>query len=71
MAYWNGKEIIYAKPEPAKTHPGWEIIDCGCCGGIQWGGEYPRECLDCNGSGSYFRHIKSGVSALYPGGPFV
>lgn len=24
---------------------------CGCCAGIEWGGEYPVECSACAGSG--------------------
>lgn len=71
MAYWNGKVIVYTKPEPCKKHPGWKWVDCGCCGGIQWGGESPTTCSECDGAGSYFRHIKSSVYALYPGGPFL
>ena len=71
MAFWNGSQIIYTKPRPIENYPGWEEVDCGCCGGIQWGGESPRECNDCEGSGRYCRHIKSGVMALYPGGPFL
>ena len=71
MAYWNGKKIVHIKPTPVKGYPGWEYVDCGCCGGIQWGGEYPCECSNCGGSGAYCRHIKSGVTALYPGGPFL
>ena len=69
MAYWNGKKIVYKKSEPCKEYPGWDIIDCGCCSGIQWGGEYPRECK-CN-SGVYYKHRKSGVCAEYPGGRFI
>ena len=71
MAYWNGKKIVYAEPQPSEEYPNWEIIDCGCCAGIEWGGESPRECRGCNGQGYYFRHIKSGVLAQYPGGPFL
>lgn len=51
--------------------PGWIIINCGCCSGIQWGGEYPRECTHCDGTGSTWKHKKSGVLACYPGGPFL
>ena len=69
MAYWDGKRIRYHEPETYPNHPGWELIDCGCCAGIKWGGEYPQEC-NCN-SGMLAHHLKSGVLALYPGGPFV
>jgi hypothetical protein len=73
MAYWDYKQkkIIHSKPKPIKGYPGWEEVDCGCCGGIQWGGEFPEECDNCNGSGYYCKHIKSGALAKYPGGPFV
>ena len=49
---------------------GWKHESCGCCGGIQWGGEEPRECRDCCGSGSIWISPK-GHTALYPGGPFT
>lgn len=71
MAYWNGDKIVYFTAKPCEQYPGWEETDCGCCNGIQWGGEYPTECPDCDGSGRLFHHTKSGVLALYPGGPFV
>ena len=73
MAYWNSEtqKIEYFSPKQSELYPGWEEIDCGCCAGIQWGGDYPRECMDCEGTGRIFRHIKSGALALYPGGPFM
>jgi len=71
MAYWNGKNIVYSAPKGCKQYPGWEEIDCGCCAGIEWGGEDARECRSCGGSGSLFHHIKSNVLALWPGGPFA
>ena len=71
MAYWTGEKIVHSKPIPVENYPGWEHVDCGCCNGLQWGGEEPRECDDCKGSGSYVRHIKSGAMAFYPGGPFI
>jgi hypothetical protein len=46
---------------------GW--VDCGCCAGIEWGGEYPRECESCGGTGLQYRYA-SGALALSPGGPF-
>lgn len=73
MSYWdseNGK-IIHLPDTPAENYSGWTQVDCGCCDGIQWGGEYPRECQECGGTGVIYRHNKSGVLALYPGGPFV
>lgn len=71
MAFWDAtlRTIVYFKSEPAEGYPGWERIDCGCSNGLEWGGEEPRECRNCGGSGFIFHHIKSGVLALYPGGP--
>lgn len=70
MAFWNYKDG-QTHYHPAKDMGnGWFRIDCGCSGGIQWGGEYPRECNDCEGNGFVCWHKKSGVFALYPGGPF-
>ncbi|MFW6173108.1 MAG: hypothetical protein ACOC5T_05130 [Elusimicrobiota bacterium] len=71
MAYWDGEKIVYFPPEESTEYPGWEIIDCGCCNGIEWGEEYPKECRSCGGSGVLYRHKKSGTLALYPGGPFA
>ena len=49
----------------------WTRIPCGCCAGIAWGGEYPRECRDCKGSGSLWLSPSGTRLALYPGGPFA
>lgn len=49
---------------------GWKIKSCGCCCGLEWGGEYPRECRNCNGTGQYWVSPK-GKHVLYPGGPFL
>ena len=71
MAYWNCKDrkIHYS---PAKDlGNGWCEIDCGCSGGLQWGGNEPRECNKCQGSGIIYWHINSKVFSLFPGGPFV
>lgn len=70
MAHWDGKNIVYWQPEPHPGYPGWVYEDCGCCNGLEWGGEEPRECRTCDGSGWIARHIKSGALALWPGGPF-
>jgi hypothetical protein len=51
-----------------KMEAGW--VDCGCCAGIEWGGEYPRECNLCGGNGRLYR-FESGKLALWPGGQFV
>ena len=71
MAFWDSEkgEIIYFHDRPSKFL-GWDKIDCGCCNGIEWGGDYPKECPRCGGVGMLFRHNKSGVIAWYPGGPF-
>ena len=53
------------------TKRGWKHMECGCCAGLEWGGEYPRECKLCGGSGSLYIHVKSGVLAQYPGGPLA
>ena len=70
MAYWDGKNIVYWDNKPYPNHPNWEYIDCGCCAGIEWGGDYPRECRTCGGSGMISLHKPSGRIADYPGGPF-
>jgi len=70
MAYWDGKKIIHRPTVPCKEHSGWDEIDCGCCGGIVWGGEEPEECPSCNGGGVIYQHRKSKVRAEYPGGRF-
>lgn len=73
MSSWNAKtgEIVNRPPEPYPNYPGWELIDCGCCVGLQWGGEEPRECETCQGGGFIARHKKSGMLAMYPGGPIT
>lgn len=69
---WDGTKMTYplAPPEPYPDHPGWVRVCCGCCAGTEWGGEAPRECRDCGGSGSFAVHLASGRGALWPGGPF-
>ena len=71
MAYWDSKKgkIVGWPTEQVEEYPGWEIIDCGCCNGLEWGGEYPRTCNHCGGDGSLWHHKSSGVLADYPGGP--
>ena len=49
---------------------GWAEVDCGCCAGLEWGGESPRECRDCGGRGFLCVHKHTGRIADYPGGPF-
>ena len=72
MSHWDSKQgvIVRWPTKPCPNYPGWEEIDCGCCAGISWGGEYPHTCERCGGEGAIFRHIKSGALAWYPGGPF-
>ena len=73
MSFWDyktGKIIRYA-PEPCVESPGWNLVDCGCSNGLQWGGDQPIECGTCGGNGSIYHHLKSGALAQYPGGPFV
>lgn len=72
MSYWDSKKgkIIRFHSQPYPDYPGWILLDCGCSGGLQWGGEYPRDCNTCKGSGFIAYHKKSHALALYPGGPF-
>ncbi len=72
MAYWDSSKgvTVYQPPERIKGYPGWYWVDCGCCAGIEWGGEEPRECRECGGSGRVALHATSKRLALYPGGPF-
>ena len=51
-------------------HPNWVYYNCGCCAGIEWGGDSPRDCKRCGGSGTLSLHLPSGRIADYPGGPF-
>lgn len=69
MSGWDGKEIVRLDPKPIEGHPNWWAVDCGCCRGIMWGGDEPRECDDCGATGWLAVHRPSGVLADYPGGP--
>ena len=60
----------FMNTEKNKVYLSWLKIDCTCCAGIEWGGDYPRECRTCGGSGQIFLHVKSGSFAQWPGGPF-
>lgn len=73
MSYWDSKnqKIIRFDPIPYPNYPTWLQIDCGCCNGVEWGGEYPKECNLCNGVGVIALHIESEIHAQYPGGPFL
>ena len=70
MSYWNAEkqEVVRIAPEAFPGYPTWQRIDCGCCAGIEWGGEYPVECTTCGGSGFIAKHIATGTLALWPGG---
>lgn len=70
MAYWDYKANIVWHSPAKRIRKGWYSIDCGCSGGLQWGGEEPRECNRCGGAGSICWHKKSKVFAQYPGGKF-
>jgi len=71
MSHWDGHKIIRWPTVPCEKYPAWDEIDCGCCHGIKWGGEYPIECDSCDGTGIIYKHRKSGVTAVYPGGRFT
>lgn len=73
MSYWDSKnqKMIDRDAFPVKYHPGWAWVDCYCCGGLQWGGDEPRECRSCNGTGWRCVHIDSGIVAIYPGGSLL
>ncbi len=45
----------------------WRHMNCGCCAGLEWGGEEPRECGRCDGSGMLFIR-PTGHLFTYPGG---
>jgi len=72
MSYWDSmQQKVIDLPIRPYGRRGWYQVDCGCCCGIEWGGEEPRECTNCNGTGMYVWHKPSGALALYPGGPFL
>lgn len=73
MSWWDSKTgtIRSFEPMPVEGYPDWRCVDCGCCNGVEWGGESPRECRRCGESGHLFLHIPSGVTASYPGGPLL
>jgi hypothetical protein len=72
MSYWNSvtQSVVSFDPYPIDGYPGWEWRDCGCCGGIEWGGLSPEECKECMGGAVAF-HKQSKRYALYPGGSFT
>lgn len=70
MAHWNYKTGKTHYHPAQRWGGGWWSIDCGCSGGLRWGGDVPTECDRCNGSGVFFWHEPSRTFAAYPGGPF-
>lgn len=72
MSHWDSASLqVIRWPTEPWGKRGWLKVDCGCCNGIEWGGEEPRECKDCGGYGVLALHKKSRVLALYPGGHFM
>lgn len=71
MSYWDGEKIVVFPDEQIDGHSGWVRKDCGCCAGVEWGGDSPTECSHCMGTGQYCEHMKTGTLALYPGGPLL
>lgn len=64
----SANQVIAWPDSPYPGFPGWTRTDCGCSGGLEWGGEEPRECRRC-ASGTLARHDRTGTLALWPGGP--
>ena len=71
MSHWDSVagKIVRWPTRPAGKD-GWVEIDCGCCAGIEWGGDSPRECSRCM-DGVLCVHVASGRIAEYPGGPLM
>lgn len=73
MSHWDSEaQVIVRWPtEEIPGYPDWERRDCGCCAGVEWGGEYPQECDRCFGNGSICVHLPTGTLAVWPGGPLL
>jgi hypothetical protein len=71
MAHWDGSRVIEWPTHRAKDYPGWLVVDCGCCAGIEWGGDNPQECDSCWGTGLRYIHEATRTVAVYPGGPLL
>jgi hypothetical protein len=71
MASWDCRTGVTLHYPPKRERNGWYSYDCGCCSGIEWGGEEPRECDSCGASGRQWVHLPSGVCTEYPGGKFT
>lgn len=73
MSYWDSakQEVVRFTPHPSEEYPGWWVLDCGCCGGLEWSAGFePIPCSQCNESGTIALHVASNQTAVYPGGPF-
>ena len=73
MAFWDSDagRVVTSLPQPAEGYADWNIVDCGCCNGLEWNALEPTTCSRCQGNGILYHHIPSGALALYPGGPFL
>ena len=68
--YKDGKFIDDFQPYFHPIYPNWIAKDCGCCGGLIWGGEELIDCDSCSG-GTIYIHVPSGLCCHYPGGPIA
>lgn len=42
--------VVATHPDlTADIYPDWLLLDCGCCSGLKWDGDYLRECDFCKG----------------------
>lgn len=73
MSFWDSarNQVVTFPSQAVEGYPSWLCTDCGCCAGIKLGGEEPRMCRDCQGSGMLYLHLPTGIQAIYPGGPIV
>ena len=73
MAWYNRDTGVmeYEPDRRIEGCSGWWRRDCGCCGGLVWGGNEPIDCGECGGSGFIYFHRPSMVTAEYPGGKFT
>jgi hypothetical protein len=70
VSHWDSAaQTIVSWPTHYHEYPGWIVVDCGCCAGIRWGGDSPRECDHCGGGGTICVHLGSRRIADWPGGP--
>jgi hypothetical protein len=73
MSHWDSESqvIVQWPTKPIEGYPGWLSVDCGCCAGISWGGDTPKQCSRCKGAGAVALHVQSRRVAEYPGGPLL